>query len=100
VRVHGKGKHRVWRKLHLAVDTTTGEIVAHALTPSKIHEATELEGLLAEVEGPIAAVYGDGAYDAFDIHAGARRAAGDPAAQGCHSSPVRRHHQLAARRAS
>ena len=68
VRVHGKGKRRVWRKLHLGVDTTTGEILAHALTPSETHDGTELEGLLAEVEGPIAAVYGDKAYDAFDIH--------------------------------
>ena len=68
VRVHGKGKRRVWRKLHLGVDTTTGEILAHALTPSETHDGTELEGLLAKVEGPIAAVYGDKAYDAFDIH--------------------------------
>lgn len=69
VRVHGKGKRRVWRKLHLGVDTATGAIVAHTLTPSETHEGTELEGLLAAIEGPIAAVYGDGAYDAFDIHA-------------------------------
>lgn len=69
VRVHGKARRRVWRKLHLGVDTVTGEIVAHALTPSETHEATELEGLLAEIDRPIAAVYGDGAYDAFDIHA-------------------------------
>jgi IS5 family transposase len=68
VRVHGKGKRRVWRKLHLGVDTATGEILAHALTPSDTHDGAELEGLLAEVEGPIAAVYGDKAYDAFDIH--------------------------------
>ena len=58
----------VWRKLHLGVDTTTGEILAHALTTSETHDGTQLEGLLAEVEGPIAAVYGDKAYDAFDIH--------------------------------
>jgi hypothetical protein len=69
VRVHGKGKRRVWRKLHLGVDAVTGEIVAHALTASETHDGTELLGLLAEVAGPIAAVYGDGAYDAFDIHA-------------------------------
>jgi hypothetical protein len=68
VRVHGPGKRRVWRKLHLGVDTTTGEILAHALTTSETHDGAELEGLLAEVEGPIAAVYGDKAYDAFDIH--------------------------------
>jgi hypothetical protein len=32
VRVHGKDKRRVWRKLHLAVDTGTGALHAHALT--------------------------------------------------------------------
>jgi len=68
VRVHGKGKRRVWRKLHLGVDTTTGEILAHALTTSETHDGAELEGLLAEIEGPITAVYGDKAYDSFDIH--------------------------------
>ena len=68
VRTHGTDKRRVWRKLHLGVDTTTGELLAHALTPSETHDGTELPGLLAQVEGPIAAVYGDKAYDAFDIH--------------------------------
>lgn len=68
VRTHGKDKRRVWRKLHLGVDTTTGELLAHALTPSETHDGAELSGLLAQVEGPIAAVYGDKAYDAFDIH--------------------------------
>lgn len=69
VRVHGKAKRRVWRKLHLGVDTTTGEILTHALTPSETHDSDELIGLLADIERPITAVYGDKAYDAFDIHA-------------------------------
>lgn len=68
VRTHGKDKRRVWRKLHLGVDTTTGELLAHALTSSETHDGAELEGLLAQVEGPISAVYGDKAYDAFGIH--------------------------------
>jgi hypothetical protein len=68
VRTHGKDRRRVWRKLHLGVDTTTGELLAHALTPSETHDGAELEGLLAQIEGPIAAVYGDKAYDSFDIH--------------------------------
>jgi hypothetical protein len=69
VRVHGKAGRRVWRKLHLVVDTRTGELHAHALTPSEAHEAGELEGLLAGIEGPIAAVCADKAYDSFDCHA-------------------------------
>ena len=68
VRMHGPDRRRVWRKLHLGVDTTTGEIVAHALTPSETHDAAELDGLLAQVEGAIAAVYADKAYDSFDSH--------------------------------
>ena len=68
VRAHGKDRRRVWRKLHLGVDTTTGEILAHALTPSETHDGAELPDLLTQVEGPIAAVYGDKACDAFDIH--------------------------------
>ena len=83
--MHGKAGRRVWRKLHLAVDTRTGELHAHALTLSETHDGVELEGLLAGIDAPIAAAYADKAYDAFDIHAavlarGARP--GDPAAQG------------------
>ena len=51
------------------METTTGEILVHALTASQAHEGGELPGLLAGIEAPIAAVSGDGAYDAFDIHA-------------------------------
>jgi hypothetical protein len=69
VRAHGKDRRRVWRKLHLAVDTATGELHAHALTPSEVHDGAELEGLLADIDAPIAAVCADKAYDAFDIHA-------------------------------
>lgn len=68
VRTHGKDKRRVWRKLHLGVDTATGEIATHALTPSETHDGTELPGLLAQVEGAIAAVYADKAYDSFESH--------------------------------
>jgi IS5 family transposase len=69
VRVHGKGKRRVWRKLHLAVDTQTGALHAHALTASEASDGGELEGLLAAVAAPIAAVCADKAYDSFDCHA-------------------------------
>jgi hypothetical protein len=69
IRVHGKDRRRVWRKLHLGVDTATGEILAHTLTESQAHESGELTGLLAGIDAPVAAVYGDGAYDAFDVHA-------------------------------
>lgn len=69
IRLHGKDKRRVWRKLHLAVDTATGEILAHALTVNERHDGPELPGLLARVDVPVAAVYADKAYDALANHA-------------------------------
>jgi hypothetical protein len=67
--VHGPDKRRVWRKLHLAVDTRTGVLHAHTLTASEVHDGAELEALLAAVDAPIAAVCADKAYDSFDCHA-------------------------------
>lgn len=69
VRMHGPDRRRVWRKLHLAVDTRTGVLHAHALTGSEVHDGAELEGLLARADAPIAEVCADKAYDSFDCHA-------------------------------
>lgn len=69
VRVHGKDRRRVWRKLHLAVDTRTGALHAHALTAREVHDGAELEALLAGIDAPIAAVCADKAYDSFGCHA-------------------------------
>jgi hypothetical protein len=54
---------RSWRKLHLAVDADSGEIVASTLTDNGCDDAGELPFLLARVEHPIRSVTADGAYD-------------------------------------
>ena len=54
---------RRWRKLHLAVDADTGEIAAHALTEGHADDAAQVPTLLGQVEGVIASVTADGAYD-------------------------------------
>jgi hypothetical protein len=59
---HGR-KPRRWRKLHLVVDAETGEIVAHVLTDKDGGDITQVPALLATVEGRIASVVADGAYD-------------------------------------
>lgn len=59
---HGRAP-RSWRKLHLALDAVTGEIVAHTLTDKDIDDAGQLPVLLEQVEGEIASVTADGAYD-------------------------------------
>jgi hypothetical protein len=66
-------KPRQWRKLHLAVDAETSEIVAHVLTDKDGGDITQVPALLATVEGRIASVIADGAYDGEAIY---REAAG------------------------
>ncbi len=57
------GKRRVWRKLHLAVDTSTHEIVATELSLSNVTDAEVLPNLLRQTRRKIIEVSGDGAYD-------------------------------------
>lgn len=63
VRKHGVSKRRTWRKLHLAVDVCSQEIVSVALTDNSIDDAAMTEELLKPHQGKIKNFYGDGAYD-------------------------------------
>lgn len=62
-RQHGKSKRRTWRKLHLAIDPETGEITAETLTENNKDDASQVEALLAQIDGIITHVGGDGGYD-------------------------------------
>ncbi len=69
VKKHGiDGKRRVWRKLHLAVDTSTHEIVAAELSLSNVIDAEVLPNLLKQTRRRIIEISGDGAYDTRDCH--------------------------------
>jgi hypothetical protein len=63
VRTHGADKRRTWRKLHLCIDHRTQEAVAASMTEQYVLDRGELPRLLDEVEGEVAEVLGDGAYD-------------------------------------
>ena len=76
---HGRTPRR-WRKLHLAVDAGTGEIVAHLLTDPDVGDITTVPGLLATVEGSIASVIADGAYDGASVYWAASLRQRDPPA--------------------
>ncbi len=57
------GKQRVWRKLHLAVDTDTHEIIATELSLSNVSDGEVLPNLLKQTRRRIVEISGDGAYD-------------------------------------
>lgn len=63
VRQHGWSKRRTWRKLHLAVDEATGEIVAAVASEAGVVDDEVLPDLVAQVQGEIRQVSADGAYD-------------------------------------
>ncbi|WP_445329518.1 IS5 family transposase, partial [Vibrio sp. L3-7] len=67
---HGTdGKRRVWRKLHIAVDTNTHEIIAAELSLSTVTDGEVLPNLLKQTRRSILEVSGDGAYDTRACHA-------------------------------
>lgn len=63
VRQHGYTKRRTWRKLHLAVDESGGQIEAVVVTTNGIDDGDVLVGLLDQVEEEIKQVSADGLYD-------------------------------------
>src|SRR3978361_1292615 len=60
---HGTRTRRSWRKLHIGMDANTGDIVAATLTTNDIDDASQIDSLLGQVEGPLASFTGDGASD-------------------------------------
>ncbi|MFA0178754.1 transposase, partial [Vibrio lentus] len=54
-------KRRVWRKLHIAVDTNTHEIIAAELSLSTVTDGEVLPNLLKQTRRSILEVSGDGA---------------------------------------
>ncbi len=73
VRQHGVGKRRTWRKLHLAVDPDTHEIVAEVLTENNVHDADQVWPLLKQVDRPVRTFYGYASAYATAAHAKRRR---------------------------
>ncbi len=75
---HGWTRRR-WMKLHLGVEATTGEVVAHVLTDGHADDAAQVPNLLRQPEGDIVSLTADGAYDGDPVYqAAAARQPGRP----------------------
>jgi len=75
---HGQRGKRGWRKLHLAVDPSTGEILACELTSNEEGDASQVSPLLAQIPGPLGAVIADGAYDGEPVYRAVAERQSDP----------------------
>src|ERR671910_1006666 len=66
---HGTRTRRSWKKLHIGMDTDTGQIVASALTGREADDGAQVGPLLDQVTGAVASFTGDGAYDHKGVYA-------------------------------
>lgn len=64
VRQHGYSKRRTWRKLHVCVDESTGEILSSVLTHNSFKDNEVFEDLIQATDQDIYQTTADGAYDA------------------------------------
>ena len=60
-------KARDSRKLHLAVDEHTSDVVAGELTSKRARDASRVASLVGQIERPIASAKADAAYDTGDV---------------------------------
>ncbi|AIK96303.1 IS5 family transposase [Candidatus Odyssella acanthamoebae] len=59
---HGTRQRRVWRKLHLCINEH-GDILSATLTSHIESDTGQVGNLLANIEGPVCELLGDGGYD-------------------------------------
>ncbi len=70
VEKHGTdGRRRIWRKLYIAVDTSTHEIIAAELSLSTFTDGEVIPNLLKQTRRSIFELSSDGAYDTRACHA-------------------------------
>ncbi len=66
---HGTKRRRDWKMLHLATDAETSQIVTSALTSRDADDGSQVGPLLGGVDGSMASLTGDGAYDRDGVYA-------------------------------
>jgi hypothetical protein len=65
---HGQRGRRTWRKLHLAIDPDSSEILASELTTNEMGDLSMVGPLLDQIPGSMASVVADGAYDGEPVY--------------------------------
>jgi transposase len=61
-------KREQWKKVHIALELNTMQIISVAYTDSNINDCEVIKELCAGVTTPVASVRADGAYDTAEVH--------------------------------
>ncbi|NIG62454.1 MAG: transposase [Serratia symbiotica] len=70
---HGQEKRRLWRKLHLAVDTERHKVICADLSLSNITDTEAFKGLIRHSYRKVEVALADGSYDRRVSHDALRR---------------------------
>jgi len=87
---HGESRCQVWKKLHIALDADSLDIVALAVTDSVRLDGNYLPGLIKQIDGPIKQITGDGAYDKQNCYECAHELGAKPVFPPQHNAAVQR----------
>lgn len=87
---HGESRHQLWRKLHIAMDAESHEILAATMTESVRLDGNYLPELIDKIKGQIAQITGDGAYDKKNCYQAAYRRGAKPVFPPQHDACVQR----------
>ena len=79
VEQHGRERKKKWKKIHVAIDPDTQEIILTDVTSRNVHDSQMLPEFLDRIEGRIGRVYGDGAYDTKKCYQAIVKRGGEPA---------------------
>jgi Transposase DDE domain len=90
-RMHGKGKRRTWRKLHLSVNAETREIVAEVLTENSSHDSQMVPAMLGQIDQPVQQFYGDGGYDTWKVYEALAAEQIEPIIPPQHNAKIKQH---------
>jgi len=87
---HGESRCQVWKKLHIALDADSLDIVAMDVTDSVRLDGNYLPGLIEQIDAPIEQITGDGAYDKQNCYEAAYHCGAKPVFPPQHNAAVQR----------
>lgn len=87
---HGEGRCQVWKKLHIALDADSLDIIAMDVTDSARLDGNYLPGLMEQIDDSIKQITGDGAYDKKNCYEAAYQRGAIPVFPPQHNAIVQR----------
>lgn len=87
---HGESRHQLWRKLHIAMDANSHDILAATMTESVRLDGNYLPRLIDKIDGSIVQITGDGAYDKKNCYQTAYKRGATPVFPPQHNAGVQR----------